>query len=385
MRSRLAAARAPVAAGAAGLRVFMTTDCVGGIWPYALDLADGLLSRGVAVTLAMLGPPPGERQLAEAAAIPGLVLLPTGLTLEWTADTPAEVRAASALLSGLARDAGADIIHLNNPAFAAEPVLSDVLPLLVMCHSCVATWWAATCGGPLPEDLAWRRDLTRDGYLAADVLVAPSAAFALATAEAYGLKTPPLVIHNGRTAAQAAAPMGPAAPFAFTAGRLWDSGKNLAVLDRAAARLGAPFLAAGPLQGPNGATIRLSHLRTLGRLDSDGVAGHLAARPVFASAARYEPFGLAVLEAAQAGCALVLADLPGFRELWGDAACYVDPDDDSGFATAISALLRDTLRRRQRGLAAQARAARYSVDAMVDATLAAYRTLAPNALAKARE
>ena len=39
--------------------------------------------------------------------------------------------------------------------------------------------------------------------------------------------------------------------------------------------------------------------------------------------ALYEPFGLAVLEAAQAGCALVLSDIPTFRELWDGAALFV--------------------------------------------------------------
>ena len=39
--------------------------------------------------------------------------------------------------------------------------------------------------------------------------------------------------------------------------------------------------------------------------------------------ARYEPFGLAVLEAAQAGMRLVLSDIPSFRELWDGAATFV--------------------------------------------------------------
>ena len=38
----------------------------------------------------------------------------------------------------------------------------------------------------------------------------------------------------------------PQGDFVFTAGRLWDEGKNVATLDRAAARLRRPFLAAGP-------------------------------------------------------------------------------------------------------------------------------------------
>ena len=51
----------------------------------------------------------------------------------------------------------------------------------------------------------------------------------------------------------------------------------------------------------------------------------MARTAVFVSPALYEPFGLAVLEAAQAGCALVLSDIPTFRELWDGVALFVAP------------------------------------------------------------
>jgi glycosyltransferase involved in cell wall biosynthesis len=36
----------------------------------------------------------------------------------------------------------------------------------------------------------------------------------------------------------------------------------------------------------------------------------------------YEPFGLAPLEAALCGCAIIARDLPSMREVWEDAAVY---------------------------------------------------------------
>jgi glycosyltransferase involved in cell wall biosynthesis len=353
------------------LRVLMTADAVGGVWTYALDLARGLAGQGARVTLAVLGPPPRPAQQAQAMAVPGLELVQTGLELDWTAPGPEAVRAAAAGIRDLA--GGADLVHLNSPALAGFEGFDA--PVVAACHSCVATWWAAVRGGPLPSDFQWRRDLAALGLLAADRLVAPSAAFAAATAEAYGLRRPPRTVHNGRAPAALGAPSGEV--FVFTAGRLWDEGKNLATLDRAAARLPVPVLAAGPLEGPNGARVALPHLHTPGELDGPGMAAHLAAAPVFASAARYEPFGLATLEAAQAGCPLVLSDIPSFREIWGEAAEFVSPDDDAGFARAIRALLADPLLRRRRGQAARARAARYSVQAMVEGTLRLYRELLP--------
>ncbi len=109
----------------------------------------------------------------------------------------------------------------------------------------------------------------------------------------------------------------------LTAGRLWDEGKNVAALDRAAVHLPFNICAAGPVQGPNGAAIELTRLDWLGTLEPLALHEVMARTQVFASTALYEPFGLAVLEAAQAGCALVLSDIPTFRELWDGAALFV--------------------------------------------------------------
>ena len=158
----------------------------------------------------------------------------------------------------------------------------------------------------------------------------------------------------------------PRARQVFTAGRLWDEGKNLAVLDAAAALLDAPCFAAGPLKGPNGAAIALAHARPLGILAPDHVGEWLARSPVFASLARYEPFGLAVLEAAQAGCALVLSDIPTFRELWDGAAVFVPANDPTAAAAALDALLAAPERTAELGAAARAASARYTVEAMAE-------------------
>ena len=43
-------------------RVLMTADAVGGVWTYALDLAQGLNEADIAVRLAVLGPAPSPDQ-----------------------------------------------------------------------------------------------------------------------------------------------------------------------------------------------------------------------------------------------------------------------------------------------------------------------------------
>lgn len=350
-------------------RLLLTVDAVGGVWQYALELAAGLRPLGWDPVLALLGPPVDTGQRAAAAA-GGIPLVDTGLALDWLAPDAAAVRAAGTVLAALARAEGADVVQLNQPALAAG--FDAGMPLVVAVHSCVATWWDAVRGGPLPDDLAWQAELTGRGLRMADAVVAPSVAFAATIAARYGVA--PGVVHNGRSPRPALDALLDD-DFAFTAGRLWDAGKDVATLDRAAARLAIPFKAAGPLAGLHGERVAPRHLHTLGRLDAAALAACLAARPVFVSAARYEPFGLAVLEAALAGCALVLSDIATFRELWDGAATFVAPGDDAGFAAAVRALIGDAAARRAAGERARGHAARYAPAAMAAGMDAIYRRL----------
>ncbi len=356
------------------IRLLMTADAVGGVWSYAVDLVRGLAPHGVETTLAVLGPAPTANQRAAAAAVPGLRLLETALPLDWLAASQAEVAASGQALAALAREVGADLVHLNTPAPAAGTAFPA--PLVIACHSCVATWWDAVRHGPLPDDFRWRAELTGQALASAKLLIAPTAAFAAATARTYGLRQPPLVIHNGRQAmARPAVAQSAPADVAFTAGRLWDEGKDMATLDRAAARLPTPVLAAGDTRGPNGAQVELPHLRLLGRLSDTALARILDTRPIFVSPARYEPFGLAVLEAAQAGCALVLSDIPGFRELWDGVAEFVRPGDDGALAATVQHIATNGERRIALGVAARERAERFTVEIQTAAMLDAYRRL----------
>jgi len=357
------------------LRVLVTADSVGGVWQYALDAAEGMRRHGVETILAVLGPAPSGDQL-DKARTSGIAVIETGLPLDWTAEGAGEVKEAGRAVANLAADIRPDIVHLNSPALLAGAPFA--CPVVAVCHSCVATWWEAVRGGPLPDEFEWRTDLVRRGYRAADMLLAPSAAFADATARVYDLAVAPTVVRNGRRAIRERGDPGRRDLFAFTAGRLWDEGKNVAAFDRAASRLSIPALAAGPLDGPNGARVAIHHATALGRLRDEEVAGYLSAQPIFVSAARYEPFGLAVLEAAQAGCALILSDIPTFRELWDGAALFVNSDDDEAIARFVERLSKDETERRTMGEAARTRAGDYSVEAMSMGILSAYASLLPS-------
>jgi glycosyltransferase involved in cell wall biosynthesis len=110
-------------------------------------------------------------------------------------------------------------------------------------------------------------------------------------------------------------------------------------------------------------------------LKSGDLAYWMQRAAIFAHPALYEPFGLAALEAAGSGCALLLADVPTLRELWDGAAVFVAPRDHQALADALNRLIASPELRRTTALAAQARARRYNPDVMGAAYLDLYREL----------
>jgi glycosyltransferase involved in cell wall biosynthesis len=353
----------PPLSGRGETTLLMTADAVGGVWQYAVELARGLLPHGVRTTLLVFGPSPSETQRAEATDIEVAV---AGEAPPWMVDDA--LPAARALASAVGR-MRPELVQVNEPALLAGGRLD--LPTVAVCHSCLATWWAAVRRGPMPPEFEHRTGWVRRGLVEADRVVAPSAAFAKAVASAYALPAP-AVVYNGRS--RAAPGPGPRAGI-VSAGRLWDEGKGMATLDRAAARLARPVVVAGPLEGPNGAAFAPRHLRAIGTLGDAAMSRFLGGAGIFVSPALYEPFGLTVLEAAQAGCALVLSDIPTFRELWDGAAIFVAPGDADGFADALADLaarpgVRDVL-----AGAARERTRAYGPQRMAEGYRAIYRAL----------
>ena len=349
-------------------RILMTADTVGGVWTYALELAARLSGRGVQTILATMGRPPSPEQRREARAIGGLVLESGDFALEWMPGAERDFEAAGKWLLGLTRAYRPNLVHLNGYAHAAMPWPA---PCIVVAHSCVVSWWRAVWGEPPPPEWTPYRTRTARGLAVADVVVSPSAAFLHELRAIYGPLPHARVIHNGRAEGVARTKE----PFVFAAGRIWDEAKNISVLDMVAPSAAWPIYAAGDTLRPDGRRAALNHVECLGVLEPEEVADRMARAAIFVSPAKYEPFGLAVLEAALAGCALVLSDIPTFREIWNGAAVFVKADSPAPLQSALSALIDDPGRCRALGEAARQRARSYSPDRMVQSYSALYSEL----------
>lgn len=355
-------------------KVLMTADTVGGVWIYALELARGLAEQGIEVALATMGSPINELQREMACRIPRLKVFESSFKLEWMEDPWRDVERAGDWLLGLEERFSPDLIHLNGYAHAALPWQA---PKLVVGHSCVLSWWEAVKGEPAPE--AWDRygEEVRAGLAAADLVVAPSAAMMSALARHYGPLPRTRVIYNGRDVRQ----FRPTAkePILFSAGRLWDEAKNLEALEAVAPRLPWPAFVAGENHHPDGGEARPHHTRLLGRLSQRALAAWLGRSSIYVLPAKYEPFGLSVLEAALAGCALVLGDIPSLRELWRNRAVFVPPNDPEALEDAIVRLIEDPDRRNTLAAGARSRAIERTPDRMVEGYLEAYADILASA------
>jgi glycogen synthase len=348
----------------AGRRVLMTADAVGGVWDYALQLAWGLTARGMEVTLATMGPRPRPDQRAAARAIPSLRLVESDFKLEWADQPWDDVASAGAWLLELEARVQPDIVHLNGYAHGSLPWSA---PVVVVAHSCVCSWWSAVRGGDASEEWDEYRRTVRDGLRAATAVVSPSAAMLQALSAHCG-SIAGTVVPNGREAARFHA--GPKEPLVLSAGRLWDEAKNVTALAAIAGSLpwrvalaGASHTDAG--QGFSSAD-DAEPVEYLGHLPSAELRDWMARASIYVMPARYEPFGLSILEAGLSGCALVLGDIPSLREHWDGAAVFVPPEDRNALRRAIQRLIERPARRAELGRLARARGRRFTVERMVD-------------------
>lgn len=346
------------------LKVLMTADAVGGVWVFASTLARELCRRGHEVTLVTLGPRPSPDQLGELSDVHGLTIEPTDLALEWIDPAGQDRRRAERRLAAIGRRISPDVVHLNS---YREAAFAWDAPVLVTAHSCVRSW-SLVCRGQEMGEAEWTvyGDQVRKGLSTAQHWTAPSKWYAGLVQRLYAPSAPGQVIYNGVADAM---PAGDRRPVIMAAGRFWDEAKNLKIIADAQSEVSWPIRVAGPVQPPESIDPRLT---LLGAVARPSLLRELARAEIFVSPALYEPFGLTVLEAAACGCALVLSDIPSFRELWDGAALFIGPRDSEALAHELNRLAQDKRARMHLQNAARRRARTYSLEKMADGYSEAY-------------
>jgi len=337
------------------VRVLITSDAVGGVSVISAELSRVLTGRGHQVEVTVFALP--------------------RFRLEWMdsgAPLISDIADARTHLAAAAAQFHPDVVQCNQFAFVgAVPGVPSILSV----HSDVVSWWRWVEGGSPPDTpfQRWYRRLALTALEQAAAVVTPTRAAAADLFESFGFDRQVEVIPN---ALNFIAPRHAGARSgAVSLGRIWDAAKQFPLIAEAAQLAGIEVAIAGDRRHPvsQSETPLPNGLRWFGCLDRAAVARLLGSRKVYVAASRYEPFGLAPLEAAHAGCALLLTDLPSLREIWGDAAIYFDRDSSSDLARNLSSLLSSPVPGAQSGFA---RAQAFSPSAMA----ASYESLYANSV-----
>ena len=354
-------------------KVLMTADTVGGVWTYAVELIRAFQEYGIQVLLATMGRPISDAQRDDLREIENVELAESTYRLEWMDDQWADVSAAGKWLLRLEREFEPDIVHLNGYAHGALPW---VAPKIVVGHSCVLSWWRGVKGESAPE--LWRtyREHVQSGLRAADLVIAPTGAMLNCLVENYGDFAAGRIIPNGRRL-DLFEPQ-PKENFILSAGRLWDEAKNVRAVCACSFNLPWGVSIAGETEFQDAGSFdprENKNIRIRGRLSERAMLSEMARASIFAHPAKYEPFGLCVLEAALSGCALVLGDVPSLRENWSGAAIFVDPDDYEQLQDALLRLINDPAERESLARAARERAWQFDIRITAMRYVEAYESL----------
>ncbi len=362
------------------LRILMTADAVGGVFTYVEQLLRSW-QKEVEVHLVFLGLPPSKAQRAQLTELNVTVHDIGAFKLEWMDDPWEDLRCSGERLLKLAERIRPDLVHLNQFTYGKLPFHA---PCVVVGHSCVLSWHAQVRDA---EREPWQEQAqlhayaehVREGIAGADAVVAPTPSMLRWLNELYGPIENTRLIWNGRN--PLSLPQSKR-PVILTAGRVWDEAKNIAALVRVAPELawpthvaGANRLAGASRVAPDSTRAPVAGSRAvewLGPLSSSALAERLGHSAIFALPARYEPFGLAPLEAGLAGCALVLGDVPTLREVWAEAALYVSSDDDAELRAALTSLIESPTLLVSMQAKARARASHFTAEKMAAAYLRLY-------------
>ncbi len=363
------------------MHVLITADTLGGVWTYARELVTGLAQRGVRVTLVSFGEVPGPAECEWIHGLANVDYRPTGFRLEWMQDSEADLAASAEYLSNLIDEVKPELLHLNQYFYGSLP---GAVPRLVVAHSDVVSWWHSVHGGPPLETrwMRWYREIVARGVSAADAVIAPTRWMLDRIAEHYVRPAHARVIANGRS------PLGfnphvTKQDYVLSVGRLWDSAKQVTLL--AQQKMPVTTYIVGSLVHPDAAFRGVfepppadGNLQFKGAQTPAQLRQLYGRASIYAATSRYEPFGLAPLEAALSRCVLVVNDIPSFREVWGNTACYFHRDDADSLRQQIERLHADPdLRRKYANLAYQHALQHYTADRMVEGYLELYQTLFP--------
>lgn len=345
------------------MKILMTTDTVGGVWHYTLDLASCMLEEQISVVLLAMGPKPDKAQQAQVDKLSNVKFYHMSCKLEWMDDPWDDMDAAGDWIKEIYNKENPDTIHFNHYAHVS---LGWTCPVILVAHSCVASWWKAVKNEALPEKYNRYFQTVKAALHSADTVVSPTASMLESYQQLYGRLPNARVIHNGFSGSGTDKKK---KPIIFSMGRLWDEAKNISLILQSAKWIKGNIYIAGDRKEN---TQCPKHVTFLGQLSRQEIFDWLSISKLYVLPVKYEPFGLSFLEAASHKCALVGGRIPTMQELWNDSMTYTSVSNAKELARACNKLLNDESYCDRMGLKAYQNAQNYTLGNKKDQYMKLY-------------
>lgn len=354
------------------LKIVMTADTVGGVWTYAMDLCKALMDYNVEIHLITMGALLNEKQTIDVKRLGNLHVYQSNYKLEWMQEASSDLLLAKKWVASICNEVDPDIIHFNN---YAQTLGSWRCPVITVYHSCVQTWWRSVKGKPASSEWDKYTQTVKEALITSDVVVAPTKSILKQAEAVYGKLPHSEVIYNGRNINRSFSKQ-QKEPIILSAGRIWDEAKNISLLSAIAKEVEWPIWVAGNNSKTyNSGNTVLENINFLDFLAPEALQQWMDQSAIFIMPAKYEPFGLAVLEAARSSCALVLSDLDSLREIWGDAALYFDPFNEQEAKEVLNELTQNDELRQEMAKRAYERASKFTAETMAYNYMKLYKKL----------
>lgn len=360
------------------MRVLMTTDTLGGVWTFSMEMAAGLLERGYTVLLISFGRLPSAAQREQWERLEfrysgRAQFRASEIPVEWMEGESSIYEPGAALLESEAMRFAPDLIHSNQLCYGA---LDVPVPRVITAHQDVFGRDRASQGRHVLRSpfLTRYKALAQQGLNSADAVVAPTRWMLEELARSFTLSRNTAIVAHGRRLD---------ARFqnfrelrAIAAGRVTDDAKGLDTLAHVTSPM--PIVVAGETRpGEEGKVPGFGTARLIGQLSEPEMIDLLEHSSVFLALSHYESFGMTGLEAGLCGCAVVARNILPLLEVWGSAALYFEDSDSlSAILERLSSnpqVLRDARE------SAFRRAQRFTRARMVEQYLSLYRrVMAPS-------
>lgn len=297
----------------------MHTDSLGDNYEFAIDLAKGLIGNGYEVVLAVTGITLTDLQKAELEQFEHYF---AEFKPEWMENPWGDVKQTGKWLLKLSEKVKPDVVHLNSYALGS---LQWKVPVLIVFHSCMLSWWKALFDKPVPIRWTKYRQMVEQGLKNADLVTFQTHSMFNEANRLYGPFKKYLIIPNGKSSYAYHSDV--KEKYIFSSGHLWDDSKNMDMLLKAATGIFYPIYIEGDNRHAKTDDLPANVFCT-GPLTPSQRADWLSNAFICLLPSKYEPFGYILLEAAFSKCALIGNNISTLREIWNDAILYFQTTDE---------------------------------------------------------